>query len=262
MPSRPHEVGVIGGWGRRRGDPGSEWRGYDRRVFENLRGLPRRTYRDVEESPRALVLVVDDTRTQGAIAPECEILQAAVRATMSLLASDDDTVRDAVSAWVAGRIRKIVKRARGAAWERALACGLPFEVAQDGLARVAAFAPVELGAQPPELRKLQVTGLQSANTDPAVSTEPRLQVTVDAELRMSTGKKVAQIGHAAQLFAMYGPEDAVTEWATAAFPVQVRAARKLDEASADVAVRDAGFTEVPEGALTCVGTYVRASDSA
>jgi peptidyl-tRNA hydrolase len=224
-------------------------------VFENLRGLPRRTFRDIEQIPRALVLVVDDSRIDGQIAPEAQILQASVQALMTVLASEEDATRDAVDAWVAGRIRKIVKRARGASWSRALTCGLPVEVAQVGRAHVAAFAPVELDGQPPELRRLQVTGLQSSDDTPAETPRPHLAITLDAALGMSTGKRVAQVGHAAQLFAMYGPQTAVQDWAGAGFPVRIDTAELLDESGADVAVHDAGFTEVPEGALTCVAVY-------
>ena len=78
---------------------------------------------------------------------------------------------------------------------------------------------------------------------------------VNAALEMTVGKEAAQVGHASMLYAAaHGlvevPAFAVRDAGPDAWPGLCRAV----EAGAAVAVRDAGFTEVAPGTITCITT--------
>jgi len=225
-------------------------------MLEHLRNktIPSHLAADAED-PYALIFVINDSKDEeGNIASESDILQASSVALVELLLNDK--AQEGVQAWLEGRIRKIAKRARGAAWDKAADAEIFFTEATHGSATVRAYTPIPLSAQPPVLKKLQVTGLQSENTSTGYADEKSfLEVHVDEKLGMSTGKLVAQVGHAVQLFMMYGEESAVHTWLDDGSSIIVV---KMDDLSedADVAVHDAGFTEVAAGSLTCTADFI------
>ena len=211
-----------------------------------------------DADPFAVVFVVNDSRDDsGNIAAERDILQASSTALIQLLTSEDEAVVALVREWTAGRIRKIVKRARASAWDKAAVLEHPHTVAEHNGAKVLAFAPMRLSEQPKELKKLQVTGLNSSDTAPAdYGKRDHLEVSVNDSLNMSTGKVVAQVGHAVQLFMLYADPEQVKEWAVTGHLVKVvRAENISDDASAAIIVHDAGFTEVPSGSLTATADF-------
>ena len=115
-----------------------------------------------ETSPLALQLAarvekVDPPSTQA-------ICAAAALATIQLL--DDERSRpggewhDAVAAWNGNRIRKLVRRGRATAWQKAQEPD-GVTVARDG-AEVRAYVPGPLAETPRELAKLQI---QSTDLD-------------------------------------------------------------------------------------------------
>jgi peptidyl-tRNA hydrolase len=167
--------------------------------------------------------------------------------------ADDWAAR--VRAWEAGRIRKVVRRARGTAWQRVTALpGLTVEV---GSAQVRVFPPVPVDAWPPELAKLQVGGTDLDDPRPPDAPGPGVPVLwLNPALPMTAGKAMAQAGHGAQL-AWYasGPADR-ERWAAAGFPLAVRVASAerwpVLLAGAGPVVSDGGFTEVAPGSQTVV----------
>jgi peptidyl-tRNA hydrolase len=216
------------------------------------RDLPSYQSKD-EENPYAMIFVVNDSKDEnGQLPAESDILTAATNAFILLLASDNEEVVERVEAWVSGRIRKIVKRAKNAAWDKLDAVEVPSFISGSHEAQVKVFAPMRIHDQPSELRKLQVTGLQATDVEPAaVVGKNFLEVFVDKKLNMSTGKLVAQVNHAVQLFLMSASDDRVDEWLMAGHFLRVIALEAMPEASeVDVVVHDAGFTEVPAGSLT------------
>lgn len=215
---------------------------------------------DPEEvaDPFAVFYVVNDSRDEeGNIPAEKEILQASSNALVQMLGSDDENVKALVIAWTNGRIRKLVKRGRGAAWTKAAALDLPHFHGKHNSSEVIVFAPMRMSEQPKELKKLQVTGLNSTDTTSAAESEkPHLLVQVNDRLNMSTGKTVAQVGHAVQLFLLYGNKEETTDWLTSGASLRVvKTKNPTNTTVTGIVVRDAGFTEVPSGSLTAVAEY-------
>lgn len=184
-------------------------------------------------------------------------LEAAAIAVLRLLSdprSIDGEWADVVREWEDHRIRKVVRRARGAAWRRAQQ--LPgIEVERNG-AQVRVFPPVPLDEWPRDLAVLQVAGTDLAPDDPPAPAPGAAVIWLAPDPPMSAGKAMAQAGHAAQLAWWATGEADRAAWAAAEFELAVRtaaadqwrAALRLDLPS----VRDAGFTEVAPGTRTAI----------
>jgi hypothetical protein len=190
-----------------------------------------------------------------------ELCEAAALAVVMFL--DDDRSRPggewaaAVERWESAQIRKLVRRARGVAWDRVAA--LPGVTAERGGAAVRALPPAPTSPLPSELAKLQVSGLDlETDEDPAVPLDPArfarpVTVVLNPDARLSSGKMAAQAGHAAQLAYRQMPGDRRSMWAADRWPLIVtRPARPAFAAlavQAPVTVHDAGFTET-DGRIT------------
>ncbi|HST67756.1 MAG TPA: peptidyl-tRNA hydrolase, partial [Mycobacteriales bacterium] len=161
----------------------------------------------------------------------------------------------AVRAWTDARIRKVVRRARGAEWRRAEA--LDGITVTRGSAEVRVFPPVPLDGWPRDLARLQVSGTDLDDPDPPGPPPDGVPVLwLNPAVELTAGKAMAQIGHAAQLgLAALDPGPAEA-WRAAGFPLAVRVATEADwPALLDgelPVVQDAGFTEVAPGTCTAV----------
>lgn len=186
-----------------------------------------------------------------------DALEAAALAVLSLLADDrssgDGEWAEAVGEWTDARIRKVVRRARGAEWRRAEA--LDGITVSRGTAEVRVFPPVPLDGWPRDLSRLQVSGTDLEDpTPPAPPPVGTPVLWLDPALDMTAGKAMAQVGHAAQLgrAALDRPD----AWRDAGFPLAVRTATKEQWVELTTAglptVRDAGFTEVAPGSETAI----------
>ncbi len=188
-----------------------------------------------------------------------DALEAAALAVLTLLtdprAYGDGEWAGAVTAWTDARIRKVVRRARGADWRRAGA--LDGITVNRGSAEVRVFPPVPLDRWPRDLARLQVAGTDL--TDPQAPPPPGPGGPVlwlNPQLEMTAGKAMAQVGHAAQLGLAALDPATVRGWRADGFPLAVRTADAaywgaLLQRDLPV-VRDAGFTEVAPGTCTAV----------
>jgi len=225
-----------------------------------------------EEEPWALSLVVRVERESAGGPPgHTDVLVATARAVVALLvdertADPGGVFHDAVERWRGQRIRKIGRRARGGRWDRT--ADLPHVEARAGSAQVRAFAPHPRDDAPAVLRDLQVGGLELTDPDspdrdhgppehPGTPAGPVLTVRLAPGVSMSTGKAVAQVGHAAQLALERLDRRTVLTWLGAAVPdvatglaVRVVEGAPVLPASRRVDVRDAGYTEVAPGTVT------------
>jgi peptidyl-tRNA hydrolase len=162
---------------------------------------------------------------------------------------------DAIAHWDGQRIRKVVRRARGAEWRRALSVdGLDVEQRS---AQVRVYPPVPVDDWPPELARLQVGGTNLDDAQPpapAPDGEPLVLLSPHAD--MSTGKAMAQAAHASQLGWRSLSRRTRRRWCEAGFPLAVRDASKTQWAAAIAAgapvVHDGGFTEVAPGTATAL----------
>ncbi|GAA2565509.1 MULTISPECIES: peptidyl-tRNA hydrolase [Streptomyces] len=194
--------------------------------------------------------------------PRTDALETAARAVLVMLADErsagDGEWARAMRDWQDARIRKVVRRARGAEWRRAGA--LPGVTVTGRTAEVRVFPPVPLDGWPKDLARLQVSGTDLADPEPPLDADPSAPVLwLNPGLDMSAGKAMAQAGHGAQLawWELSGAERAA--WRDAGFPLSVRTA---DPARWDglttgglPVVRDAGFTEIAPGSCTVVADH-------
>jgi peptidyl-tRNA hydrolase len=191
-----------------------------------------------------------------------DALETAARAVLVML-SDERSVGDGewaevVRDWQDARIRKVVRRARGAEWRRAE--GLPGITVTGKSAEVRVFPPVPLDGWPKDLARLQVSGTDLDDPEPPVDTDVTAPVLwLNPDLDMSAGKAMAQAGHGAQLAWWELSDEERAAWRDAGFPLSVRAADPARwgelTSSGLPLVRDAGFTEIAPGSCTVVADH-------
>ncbi|MFF9567125.1 peptidyl-tRNA hydrolase [Streptomyces sp. NPDC014685] len=219
----------------------------------------RRTDRD--EAPQYVLPLV--VHIEKAAPPaRTDALRTAARAVLVMLSDERSTGEGewarAMRDWQDARIRKVVRRARGAEWRRA--SGLPGITVTGESAEVRVFPPVPLDGWPKELAKLQVSGTDLDDPEPPPAPVPGEPVLwLNPELDMSAGKAMAQAGHGAQLAWWELSETDRKAWREAGFPLSVAAAdrdrwRELTAGGLPV-VRDAGFTEIAPGSCTVVAEH-------
>ncbi|MEU6945407.1 peptidyl-tRNA hydrolase [Streptomyces sp. NPDC046316] len=214
-----------------------------------------------DEKPQFVLPLV--VRIERAEPPaRTDALETAARAVLEILADErstgDGEWAQIVTDWQDARIRKVVRRARGAEWRRAEA--LPGITVTGEAAEVRVFPPVPLDGWPKELAKLQVSGTDLE--DPAAPCAPRPGAAIlwlNPDLDMSAGKTMAQAGHGAQLLWWEMPEADRKAWREAGFPLAVRTADPARWAGLTTSglpvVRDAGFTEIAPGSCTVVSEF-------
>jgi len=160
-----------------------------------------------------------------------------------------------VHAWTDGRIRKVVRRARGAGWERAQA--LPGITITQESAEIRVYPPVPVDDWPQDLARLQVAGTELEDPEPPPAVPDGTPVLwINPGLEMTAGKAMAQVGHAAQLaWLRLGAADR-QGWRASDFNLAVRPAKPAKwadlVASGLPVVQDGGFTEVAPGSCTVV----------
>ncbi|MFF0090151.1 peptidyl-tRNA hydrolase [Streptomyces canus] len=191
-----------------------------------------------------------------------DALETAARAVLVML-GDERSVGDGEWAevmrdWQDARIRKVVRRARGAEWRRAE--GLPGITVTGKSAEVRVFPPVPLDGWPKDLARLQVSGTDLDDPEPPVAADVTAPVLwLNPDLDMSAGKAMAQAGHGAQLAWWELSDEERVAWRDAGFPLAVRAAdpARWGEliTSGLPLVRDAGFTEIAPGSCTVVADH-------
>ncbi|MEU8691607.1 peptidyl-tRNA hydrolase [Streptomyces sp. NPDC048665] len=214
-----------------------------------------------DEAPQFVLPLV--VRLERAAPPaRTDALETAARAVLMLLGDErahgDGAWAEAVRDWEDARIRKVVRRARGAEWRRAEA--LPGITVTGKSAEVRVFPPVPLDGWPKDLARLQVSGTELDDPEPPAAPDPAQPVLwLNPELEMSAGKAMAQAGHGAQLAWWALPEAERAAWRDTGFALAVRTAGPTDWArltgSGLPVVRDAGFTEIAPGSCTVVADH-------
>lgn len=191
------------------------------------------------------------------------ICAAAILATVALL--EDERSQEGgpwfegVSAWNGARIRKIVRRGRASAWDRAQEPD-GVTVARDG-AEVRAFVPGPLDQAPPALAKLQIqsTPLDEVEQVAQLPEASGLIVAVTPMVEMSWGKQAAQCAHAGQWAWMKSDPADVARWNDVGRPITIVHPNEtlwndlVEEAP--VQIHDGGFTEIPAGTKTALGLW-------
>jgi peptidyl-tRNA hydrolase len=201
---------------------------------------------------RAMPVILRLERPPAARTP---VLEAAAAAALAVCldprSQPGGEWNETVSVWVTTQIRKIARRARGAHW--AAVQDLPGVTSEVDGAEARALLPGPVDDVPRVVSRLQIGGTELEPDEPGPIPPGAPVIWVNAELNLSVGKAAAQVGHASMLYAAahgltdvpaFAVRDAGGErWA------QLCAAVQRSEA---VAVRDAGFTEVAPGTITCI----------
>jgi peptidyl-tRNA hydrolase len=203
---------------------------------------------------RAMPVVLRLERPPAARTP---VLEAAAAAALAVCldprAQPGGEWHDPVAAWVAKQIRKIARRARGAHW--AAVQELPGVTCEVDGAEARALLPGPVDEVPRVVSRLQIGGTELGPDDPGPPPPGMPVIWVNAGLDLTVGKAAAQVGHASMLYAAAHGLTAVPRFAVRDADgdrwARLCAAVGRDEA---VAVRDAGFTEVAPGTITCIAT--------
>jgi peptidyl-tRNA hydrolase len=203
-----------------------------------------------------LVLRVEKSMEKSAPPAHLAVCEAAAMAAITLLADPRSAPggawHAAVASWESRRIRKVVRRARGARWTALEA--LPGVLVDHAGAPARAFVPGPVTDVPPEISRLQVGGTDlPRDEEPKPPPEPPYALlALNPGVTMTTGKAAAQCGHAAHLlFRTAGG------WPGLRVRVVEPAGWERAVAEADAVVRDGGFTEVAPGTMTAVARLVR-----
>lgn len=222
---------------------------------------------------RAMTVVLRIERDPAPV--RTALLEAAAAAALAVCldprAAPGEPWYDAIAAWAgAGRIRKLARRARTAHWRAVSDPGTVegLTVERDG-AEARALLPGPVDEVAHEVRRLQIGGTDLPADIPAVPEPGRPVIWLNPDVEQSTGKAAAQVGHGSMILGVtlaaagldpHDALDAAVRTATAADWARFGAALEADasgraawEEHGVVPVRDAGFTEVAPGTITCVG---------
>ncbi|PRX49262.1 peptidyl-tRNA hydrolase [Prauserella shujinwangii] len=194
------------------------------------------------------------------------LLEAAARAAVAVClderAAEGGEWHDAVRSWVAGHIRKVARRARGAHWHAVQ--DLPGITVTVAGAEARALLPCRVAELPREVARLQISGSELPPDEPGPAPGDVPSLLLNPHVTMTVGKAAAQVGHGTMLLAALLDAGSRAAWAERGFPCAVRTpdaarwAQAHPGADAEgawrerrvLAVRDAGFTEVDPGTVT------------
>ncbi|MGH3973240.1 MAG: peptidyl-tRNA hydrolase [Pseudonocardiaceae bacterium] len=234
-------------------------------------GLPSHPTAGITDDPavvRAMPLILRVER--DAVPPRSALLEAAASAAVTLCLDERSQPggpwHSEVQAWVAGPIRKVARRARGAQW--VAVTGLPGITVEHRGAQVRALLPWPVAGTPRIVTRLPVGGTDVPPDDPGPPPDGVPVLWLAPQVAMTAGKAAAQVGHATMLLAAVlaadGRAAALDRWADDGYRCAVRTASAqqwADLATGErpdrnwrergvLVVRDAGFTEVAPGTVT------------
>lgn len=178
-----------------------------------------------------------------------ETAYIAVAKLMAEVFNQNTWVED-LQTWMKGRIRKVVRKARANAWESLKT--LDHVYVKHENVELMAFKPHKLDELNPILKKLQVQGIEFVQSTPNDQSSG-LNIAVNPNLAMSTGKTLAQVAHAAQLFILQSPKTHVEQWQKNEYPVTIVPWETYQ--NPEITIQDAGLTEIPAGSYTVKAQY-------
>lgn len=211
-----------------------------------------------EEEPYSLPLILRLEKDASLLPSHEEALIASAKAVIALFDDERSIEKNEwfpyLDKWMHGRIRKVARRARASAWDNVQ--NLEGITVNYGKAEVRVLLPHPLDTPPAEVKKLQVSGLDLARTANSIEVDSKnsLALSINPDVSMSTGKSMAQVGHAAQLAVFNTDKDKLSNWALS--DRKIILADWNSQNKWDAEIQDAGFTEVAPGSVTARGTII------
>ncbi|WP_372463147.1 peptidyl-tRNA hydrolase [Pseudonocardia kujensis] len=208
-------------------------------------GAPAVIPPEVDGVVRAMPVILRIEREQP---PRTALLEAAAQAALAVCVDPraQGEWYEPLRAWVDGRIRKIARRARGAHW--AAVQELPGVTVEVGGAEARALLPGPVDAVPRTVARLQIGGTDLPPDEPGPVPEGIPLIVLNPAVDMTVGKAAAQVGHASMILAAVRGWAEAPRFAVRRDPALWEALLARDDV---VCVRDAGFTEVDPGTITC-----------
>ncbi len=216
-------------------------------------------------NPWAMQIIVQDTKDFT----DLELNYATAKSVLSYLkASMGSSVRlKAISEWLDGRFRKVVRRAKNASWDKVQ--DVDGETFTYKGVSVRVITPMKMADLPKEIKKAQVSGLETLPDGISYFQDDNYALTIflNRPLNMSSGKAAAATAHVAQKAFIdlmdyaytqniFKAQRDVEKWISAGFPIKVSTLGFIEKhiaEQADVAIYDAGLTEVESGSITAIG---------
>jgi hypothetical protein len=201
-----------------------------------------------EEEPYSLPLILRLEKGDNAPTHE-EALLAVVQGIAEMFDMDrsaSDPIWDSIELWMQGRIRKVARRARGSAWDKVKASESLY--IKYGNAELCILPPHKLADTPVVIKSLQVAGLDLPREADNKAQAPKLLISINPDIQMTTGKSMAQVGHATQLAIFNSEADTLQAWKTDGYSAGFTTWDAYSKWTAEI--QDAGFTEVEPGTIT------------
>ncbi|WP_433508328.1 peptidyl-tRNA hydrolase [Pseudonocardia halophobica] len=176
------------------------------------------------------------------------LLEAAAQAALAVCLDPraQGEWHEPLQAWVDGRIRKIARRARGAHW--AAVQELPGVTVEVDGAEARALLPGPVDDVPKAVSRLQIGGTDLPADEPGPVPGGTPLIVINPAVDMTVGKAAAQVGHASMILGAVRGWSGAPRFAVRRDPALWEAVLARDDV---VCVRDAGFTEVDPGTITC-----------
>lgn len=184
-------------------------------------------------------------------------LRLAARGCLQLAESDLARAEhaDAFAAWHAESFRKIAVRAHKARWRKLQTVSGLVVSEQD--VQLRALVPMRKSQRSRPVLDAQAMTLELDAPTQAPDHARTALLALNPAVTMSSGKAMAQVGHAAMMLHAAMDDDARAQWAADSHRLQVvvpsaQTWQRALEHPASWGVRDAGLTEVQAGTLTVV----------
>lgn len=221
----------------------------------------------VEDDAWAMPLVVHLPRglkPQRSLAWEA-VAQATAQVCLDPRVTSDPQWAHAFTMWLGQRMRKIARRGRASAWERAqtvpgVSVRIDATVPAAAPAEARACIPFPVAKTDPLIAKLQIGGTDLPADAPPAPPAGLPVIWLNGELEMSFGKACAQVSHGMMVLLAAIDADLAELWAARGFPIAVRVAtpaefaalRTPPPAGVQREIIDAGHTEIAPGSRTVI----------